>query len=630
LFLSLYPDQADFFLSIYLSIYQERGLFMEPIAPRSLNIQKQMNDNLHAIKQQQKGRLFQQPGVWLSSASGGVENVAVDNREVSTHGQEQLSTTQADLTHVETQKIPSPTQNGYRHTTSPSLQWIDSAQAIEHIETSKIPSQLLTPFVNNTPAASQAIPHQLPTTQPFPGQRHAYGMDAIETARMPAVLPPRYSPPPGYAPTRTTNILSLETSMGKGKAAILIILLFTIVWQTLTIGPAQFLGSQGWSYVLAGPSNSTNADLLAHLKQAAKASGKTQTKLTPQQYVDLVISQMSLDQKIGQMMMIQFIGADYSLQLSTMISQYNVGSVLLFYANGNIVNKEQLKSLTQQMQQNSAAIPLALSIDQEGGTVDRLVNLDGPRPAAATIGATNDPEKATQAGLQDAQDLASYNITLNLAPVVDVDNLSTSEMHRDLRTFGTTPTAVSTMAGAYLKGLQQSGKVVGTLKHFPGLGYVNVDPHFGIPRLDRSKDDLEQIDWAPYRTLIQQGLVRTIMVTHEIVPAIDPTMPSSLSPKLVQNILRDEMHFQGVIMTDSLTMAGITNFYTPGQAAELAVKAGSDIIMGANSPEALATMIDGIKQGISDGSIPQAQIDQSVRRILMMKYQLGLLPLPKS
>jgi beta-N-acetylhexosaminidase len=313
-----------------------------------------------------------------------------------------------------------------------------------------------------------------------------------------------------------------------------------------------------------------------------------------------------------------------------MISQYNVGSVLLFYANGNIVGKEQVKSLTQQIQQGSTTLPIAISIDQEGGTVDRLVQLDGPRPSAASIGATNDPEKARQSGLQDAQDLTSYGINLNLAPVIDVDNLATSEMHRDNRTYGGDPAIVSSMAGSYLKGLQQSGKVVGTLKHFPGLGYVNVDPHFGIPRLNRTKDEMEQIDWSPYRTLIQQGQVHAIMVTHEIVPAIDGTRPSSLSPQLVQGILRDEMHFQGVIMTDSLTMAGITQYYTPGQAAALAVEAGSDMIMGANSPIELATMLDGIKQAVSDGNIPKAHIDESVRRILMMKYQMGLLPIPRN
>ena len=185
------------------------------------------------------------------------------------------------------------------------------------------------------------------------------------------------------------------------------------------------------------------------------------------------------------------------------------------------------------------------------------------------------------------------------------------------------------MAGAYLKGLQQSGKIIGTLKHFPGLGDVTTDPHVGVPQLTRSQADLEQIDWAPYRTLIQQSKsVHAIMVTHEIVQALDPTVPSSLSYKVVTGILRNEMGFKGVIMTDSLTMEGIAADYNEAQAAALSVEAGSDLLMGASTPSDLAAMIQGIKQAMNDGQISQQRIDDSVRRILTMKYEMGLLTIP--
>jgi beta-N-acetylhexosaminidase len=334
---------------------------------------------------------------------------------------------------------------------------------------------------------------------------------------------------------------------------------------------------------------------------------------------------MTLDQKLGQMMIVQFVGPSYSLDLSTMISQYGVGAVLIFTANNNIVNKAQLKDLIQQMQHNST-LPMAVAIDQEGGTVDRLVNLDGPRPSEATIGATNDPGKARAQGIQDAQDLANYGFNLNLAPVVDVTNVYNPQLYT--RTYGNNADLVTKMAAAYLQGLQKSGKVLGTLKHFPGLGDVGVDPHSGVPDLTRSRSDLERIDWAPYRTLIQQGNVHAIMVTHEMVPAIDTTLPSSLSPKLVTGILRQEYGFDGVIMTDSLTMEGITAYYTAAQAAALAVEAGDDLLMGAATPSDVATMIKGIKDAITAGSISQQRIDDSVRRILMMKYAMGLLPIP--
>ncbi|GAC1617296.1 MAG: hypothetical protein NVS4B9_07180 [Ktedonobacteraceae bacterium] len=617
---------------------------MEPTAPQSLQAQLNTSDNQNSIKKSRSSKLFQQPGAWLTHDMDVSEDKTT--QLAATHAREQereVAVTEETQTieSMQTQKVPA--LNHFTHNMLASAQRIENREAIERIETNKIPTPVQYPLfspvqLNNAGQVAQ-VAEQQAVGQPY---APTYGIETPQAWYMPVYPPtnnfvPEYAPVyppannfgPGYAPVFPD--IARPTGISKERAAILIALLCIILLQALNVGPTQFLGPQGWSYVLAGPGSTQSTHLLNPLAQSRAARDpKGKTAVDPQRAIDTIIGQMSMDQKIGQMMMIQFIGADYSLQLSTMISQYSVGSVLLFYANGNIVAKDQLRTLTQQIQRGSTTLPIAISIDQEGGAVDRLVQLDGPRPSEASIGATNDPTKAMQAGLQDAQDLSSYGITLNLAPVVDVDNLSTSEMHRDNRTYGTNPAIVSSMAGAYLKGLQQSGKVVGTLKHFPGLGYVNVDPHFGIPRLNRTKDAMEQIDWSPYRTLIQQGQVHAIMVTHEILPAIDATRPSSLSPQVVQGILRDEMHFQGVIMTDSLTMAGITEYYTPGQAAAIAVEAGSDMIMGANSPTELGMMIDGIKQAMSDGTISTMRIDASVRRILMMKYQMGLLSIAKN
>jgi len=405
------------------------------------------------------------------------------------------------------------------------------------------------------------------------------------------------------------------------------VLFCIVVFHAISTGSNQFMGPQGWAYVLGGSNTPTN--VLTNVNKKLQSSGATDARhvhrVTSQQYIDMILQNMSLDQKLGQMMLVEFNGPAYSLDLSTMVSRYNVGSVLIFAANQNIQSKTQLHGVIQQMQHNSQ-IPLAISIDQEGGTVDRLASLDGPRPSASMIGATNNPQVAMQEGVQDAQDLASYGINLNLAPVVDVTNVYNPQLYD--RTFGNNVALVTSMAGAYLKGLQQSGKVLGTLKHFPGLGDVSVDPHSGVPYLNRSKDQLEQIDWSPYRTLIAQGNVHAVMVTHEIVQAVDSTKPSSLSYNVVTGILRNEFGFNGVIITDSLTMEGITAYYDDSQAAALAVEAGDDLLMGASTPSDVATMIQGIKQAINSGQISQQRIDDSVRRILMLKYDMGLLPLP--
>jgi beta-N-acetylhexosaminidase len=326
------------------------------------------------------------------------------------------------------------------------------------------------------------------------------------------------------------------------------------------------------------------------------------------------------------MMIVQFVGPDYGLDLSTMINQYNVGAVLLFTVNNNIQSKNQLRNVNAQMQKNSA-IPLVIAIDQEGGTVDRLMKLDGSRPSASSIGATGDAAKAMAEGIRDANDLSYYGINLNLAPVVDVTNVYNPQLY--LRTFGNNAATVIKMAGAYLRGLQGSGKVMGTLKHFPGLGDVSGDPHVTVPSLYRTQSALSAIDWAPYRALIARGNVQAVMVTHELVTKIDSTKPSSLSYKIVTGILRDQLGFHGVILTDSLTMEGIIAYYSEAQAAAMAVEAGSDLLMGASTPNGVADMINGIKQAVSAGDISQQRIDDSVRRILMLKYQMGLLRIPR-
>jgi len=478
---------------------------------------------------------------------------------------------------------------------------------------------------NQTAVPETPVPEEF--IEEVDSQVESIPIDRYDTGKMVVTVAP--APPPLVSSPNPPS-----AGIKRGTALLLIALLTVVALQGLTIGPTQFLGAQGWASVLGGPATQGNPNLLINIrKQITRAvkPGSTATvkvQMTPDQYIDLIVNRMSLDQKLGQMMIVQFTGATYSLPISTMLSQYNVGAVLVFTANGNVVDKGQLTSLIQQMKSGSTTIPLAVAIDQEGGPVDRLVNLDGPRSSAATIGATNDPKQARQAGIQDAKDLTSYGFNLNLAPVVDVTNVYNPQM--DGRTFGNTPPQVTKMAGAYLQGLQKSGKVVGTLKHFPGLGDVGTDPHLGIPQLTRSKSDLEAIDWAPYRALIKSGNVHAIMVTHEIVEALDSTEPSSLSPKVIQNILRKELGFRGVIMTDSLTMGALLAYATMSQAAVLSIEAGSDLLMGASSPDDVAAMFQSIKQAMSSGAITQQRINESVHRILMMKYAMGLLPIPKN
>ncbi|HKV56902.1 MAG TPA: glycoside hydrolase family 3 N-terminal domain-containing protein, partial [Ktedonobacteraceae bacterium] len=259
----------------------------------------------------------------------------------------------------------------------------------------------------------------------------------------------------GELPTRPlVEAPQPRITISRRKALIGILFLAIVVFNAAIAGNAQFIGSQGWAFVLGGSSNS-NSNPLDKVKQQLHQSptpgvSATATPITPAQYIDDIIQNMTLDQKLGQMMIVQFLGPTYSPDISAMINQYNVGAALLFTANNNIMSKTQLTGLISQMQHDSThnGIPLAVAIDQEGGYVDRLVALDGARPSATSIGATNDPSKAQAEGVLDASDLASYGFNLNLAPVVDVNTVYNPQLYG--RTFGNNPTIVTRMAEAYL------------------------------------------------------------------------------------------------------------------------------------------------------------------------------------
>jgi beta-N-acetylhexosaminidase len=341
--------------------------------------------------------------------------------------------------------------------------------------------------------------------------------------------------------------------------------------------------------------------------------------LTPQAYAALLTQQLSLDDKLGQLMMVQVAGQDLNPDAVQMINAQGAGGILFFAAN--IQSGSQIKALTAQAQK-IASIPLLLSIDQEGGDVNRFYSLVGPRPSAASLTST---AQARAQGQQDAALLHTYGFNLNLAPVVDV---GTSNPQLWGRTFGTSPDRVAAMAGAYLDGLQQSGQVTGCLKHYPGLGDTTTDPHLGMPVLNRSRADWERIDLAPYRSLLGSHDVRAILVSHEMIPAVDPNLPTSLSPVIIDGTLRRELGYQGVIITDSLYMGALNQRWSVSQAVVLAIAAGDDVVIGPYNPQMVQDAKDALRQAISAGTITQERIDTSVQRILTLKITMGLIPLP--
>jgi beta-N-acetylhexosaminidase len=227
---------------------------------------------------------------------------------------------------------------------------------------------------------------------------------ASETPAMPELPASQNDVPAETDETPTGLVAHPKTAqkgvISRGRTLLLSVFLLVVIINAANVGTPQFIGAQGWAFVLGGSTSTGDPNLLKdvvnqlrHIPTPGIKTQATPQVITPAEYINVIVNKMTLDEKLGQMMIVQFYGPDYGLEISTMISQYKVGAALIFAVNNNIASKPQLKSLLHQMQVNSS-IPMITAIDQEGGTVDRLLNLDGPRPSAASIGATNDPSKA--------------------------------------------------------------------------------------------------------------------------------------------------------------------------------------------------------------------------------------------
>jgi beta-N-acetylhexosaminidase len=383
--------------------------------------------------------------------------------------------------------------------------------------------------------------------------------------------------------------------------------------------------------ILTGACSAPHTTAALHHSNATSASVWTPhtgapplpTGLTYDQVAARMVGNLSLDDKLGQMIIMQFTEQDYTAAQQVMIKPYHPGGAILYsYAMGSA---DQVKALLSNAQKDSP-IPMLTMTDLEGGWIDHLASYVGPHMSAPDMAATGDPAVATAQGAKVAHDLLSFGFNMDLAPDVDVELVAgPDQIGRD---FGSTPAPVITYAGAFLAGLQSNG-VAGTLKHFPGLGDATTDAHADLPIINRSRAQLEATEFAPYRALIDSGLAQIVMSTDVLMPALDPTMPAELSKPIVTGILRDELHFDGVAITDALYMAGIQDKYYFAQAAVMAIEAGNDMIMAPFTPGMISDVISGLKAALTSGSLSMQQVNDSVRRILALKLRYHLLPMPQ-
>jgi len=342
--------------------------------------------------------------------------------------------------------------------------------------------------------------------------------------------------------------------------------------------------------------------------------------------VQQIMAGMTLDQKLGQLLIVEYIGNSYAgTELQYMVAKQYVGGFLYQESNHNFKPPYNIIGNVAEFSHQSmsdAQIPLLIGTDQEGGLVNRLYVFHGYLPSAAQIAASGNPQIAYNQGSLAAKWMQQLGINTDLAPVVDVHTVDPPVL--ESRMFGSDPLAVASYAGAYLHGLQQNN-IVGCLKHFPGLGAITSDPHAGLPTVNRSLADLENVDLAPYKLMIQKYHPAMIMSTDVLMPAVDPTLPAELSQKTINDLLRNQLGYDGVVITDGLYMQGISDRWTLSQAAVLSIIAGDDLVEGPYNANQVAAVVTAFKQAMQQGKLTLDRINQSVQRILLMKVQYGII-----
>ena len=325
---------------------------------------------------------------------------------------------------------------------------------------------------------------------------------------------------------------------------------------------------------------------------------------------------LSLDEKIAQLMVLRAHSnwdAKKVDSLADLIKQYNIGG-LCFFQGGPIRQAIQTNNY-----QKIAKTPLLITIDAEWGIGMRLDSVE-MFPRQLSLGAMPNSQLVYQMGAAIAEQCKRLGIQVNYAPVVDINNNPANPVIND-RSFGQNKKTVIEYGIAYMKGMQDNG-IMAAAKHFPGHGDVSVDSHNDIPVVAKSREALDSMELAPFKALIDAG-IESVMVAHLSVPAIDNAekRPTSLSAKAVNGVLKTDLGFKGISVTDALDMKAISNYYPEGEANVQAILAGHDMLC---LPGDIGQSIKRVKEAITEGRISQNDIDARVKKILAAKYKYGL------
>lgn len=343
------------------------------------------------------------------------------------------------------------------------------------------------------------------------------------------------------------------------------------------------------------------------------------------------LAAMTVEEKVGQLLIGGFEGTEIGDQATRLVQEYQVGGLILY--GRNIAGAGQLVTLTNGLKAlNGDGIPLFLSIDQEGGGVDRMPPEVRRTPGAYCVGQTGSVPAAQSYGDVLAAECAAFGLNLDFAPVLDVwSNPGNTVIGQ--RAFSADARTVAGLGPAAARRMMDQG-VIPAVKHFPGHGDTAVDSHVGLPVVDKSPEELEETELIPFRAAIQSagtdGQVPAVMVAHILLTQLDPERPASLSPAVVTGLLREELGFAGAVLTDDLTMGAVTQSYGLGEAAVLAVEAGCDILLVCHGQDSVPAVRTALLEAVASGRITAERLDESVYRILRLKTEYALTNEPVS
>ncbi|HXZ20513.1 MAG TPA: glycoside hydrolase family 3 N-terminal domain-containing protein [Candidatus Acidoferrales bacterium] len=346
------------------------------------------------------------------------------------------------------------------------------------------------------------------------------------------------------------------------------------------------------------------------------------------QWVDETLAQMSMDEKVGQVVFPTYFGAFESVEsagfkeLMTQVKEDHIGGFILATRRGprgiELSHVYETAVLTNELQ-NAAKLPLLIGADFEHGTVMR-VEEGTSFPHAMAVSATGRPEDAYAMGRVTAIEARAMGVHWVFAPVADV-NSNPDNPVINIRSFGEDPKRVAEYVAQFVRGVEENGAMA-TAKHFPGHGDTSIDSHLDLPLVTASRERLNDVEFVPFEVAIGAG-AEAVMTAHLAVPALEPNpdTPATLSERVLTGVLRDELHFQGLVITDALDMGGVTKGFPPGEVAVRALLAGADVLL--MSPVTDAALAS-VRDSVSSGRVPMTRLDEAVRHVLEAKARLGL------